>query len=212
MTDGRQASSRDTIHPFDHFLAIHHHQPADGDFFDSSPTAVHSFTFPLSEQTPKTTTTFSVSWIGPPTSASPRPERRPSFCCRQNTTHDAVHIYTYVESYLSSMSWRGTTRCTYLRCDAFFFFHFPFITMIPPETGRVGRSRTDILKEGQGVWYGQDPGQQAQGGILILAFIGGGRARLGWSAEWDGMGWDTGHAAARATPVLFLIFLGMGGK
>lgn len=26
------------------------------------------------------------------------------------------------------------------------------------------------------------------------------------------MGWDTGHAAARATAVLFLIFLGMGGK
>lgn len=195
MTDGRQASSRDTIHSFDHFLAIHHHQPADGDFFDSSPTAVHSFTFPLSEQTPKTTTTFSVSWIGPPTSASPRPERRPSFCCRQNTTHDAVHIYTYVESYLSSMLWRGTTRCTYLRCDAFFFLSLSLSLYYydSPETGRVGRSRTDILGEGQGVWYGQDPGQQAQGSRHRAAFLFLHSlvvAGLDWAGRRNGMGWD----------------------
>ena len=60
MTDGQQVNSRDTIHSFDHFLAIHH-QPADGTFLASPPTTVHSFTFPLSKRKLKTTTTYSVS-------------------------------------------------------------------------------------------------------------------------------------------------------
>lgn len=187
MTDGRQASSRDTIHSFDHFLAIHHHQPADGDFFDSSPTAVHSFTFPLSEQTPKTTT-FIVSWIGPPTSASPRSERRPSFCCRQNTTHDAVHIYTYVESYLSSMLWRGTTRCTYLRCDAFFFFHFPFITMIPPRL--VALADLELIVWEKGKEFGMDKIQGSRHGAAFLFLHSLVMAGLDWAGRRNGMGWD----------------------
>lgn len=112
MTDGRQANSRDTIHSFDHFLAIHHHQPADGDFLASAPTAVHSFAFPLSERKPKTTTTYSsVSWIGPPTSASPRPRTKP-ISLMSTTKYDTRHIYEDVKSQFSSMLWPGTTRCT----------------------------------------------------------------------------------------------------
>lgn len=63
--------------------------------------------------------------------------------------------------------------------------------MIPP--GLVALANLELIfGRRAGVGNGQDP-RQEQGGILILAYIGGGSTGLGWLADeagWGGMGWD----------------------